>query len=565
MKYFFHFILYLNIYTISSITLVAQELQLEVTAESPEISHLIDSLQITTTHPNFASLKTEVDSLLPTFQKLGYLESRLDDLIKKNDSTYTSHFVLGNQWKYIIVSYSKNDFSKEEIRFISETATDSTFLLRIIDTEKALRHLNELTIEKGNPFAKLHLIDLQQKNNILISGRLEQNNGSTRTIDNIIIKGYEKFPISFLKHYAGIKPYTSFNRNDIINKNTLLNNLGFASSIKTPEVLFKKDSTTLYLYLEKSNNNLFDGIIGFATNEETQKLEFNGYLNLELNNNLNFGEQLRINYKADGREQLNFSANVKLPYLFKSPFGLSAALKIFKRDSTFTTTDQQIATTYQPSPKIETQLGYKTYESSNLLEEAVAGIAVEDYNSNYFLLGATYTQQQNNPLFPVKTLISVNSEIGTRNMDQNKDDQFRIKTHLHHTINLNHRNSIFIQNQSGLLSSDTYLTNELYRFGGINSIRGFSENSIDASTFTVLNTEYRYIFNNDTYLHSIIDLAYFENNVLSLKEELFSFGLGLGLQTEAGIFKFNIANGISQEQNFKFSNTKIHLSLSSRF
>ena len=134
-----------------------------------------------------------------------------------------------------------------------------------------------------------------------------------------------------------------------------------------------------------------------------------------------------------------------------------------------------------------------------------------------------------------------------------------------HIFNLNFKNSIYLGNSTSVLSSETYLTNELFRFGGINSIRGFSENSIDASLFSVLNTEYRYLLGRTTYLHSIIDLAYFENQTLNLKEELYSFGLGLGLQTEAGVFKLNIANGVSATQNFKFSNTKIHISLSSRF
>ena len=115
------------------------------------------------------------------------------------------------------------------------------------------------------------------------------------------------------------------------------------------------------------------------------------------------------------------------------------------------------------------------------------------------------------------------------------------------------------------MSSDTYLTNELYQFGGINSIRGFGENSIDASFYSVLNTEYRYQFNNNMYLHSIIDLAYFENQNIDLKEKLYSFGFGIGLKTSPGILKFSIANGITENQDFNFSNTKFHISIRSEF
>jgi len=124
---------------------------------------------------------------------------------------------------------------------------------------------------------------------------------------------------------------------------------------------------------------------------------------------------------------------------------------------------------------------------------------------------------------------------------------------------------IFIQNNTSVLLSDRFLTNELFRFGGINSIRGFNENSIDASLYTVINTEYRYRFNAGFYLHSIIDIGYFENEINQLEEELYGFGIGLGLFTKAGLLKFSFANGISENQDFKFSSTKIHLSLTSRF
>ena len=116
-----------------------------------------------------------------------------------------------------------------------------------------------------------------------------------------------------------------------------------------------------------------------------------------------------------------------------------------------------------------------------------------------------------------------------------------------------------------LAEATRYLVNELFRFGGINSIRGFNENSIDASFYSVLNSEYRYQFNQDIYIHSIIDFAYFENQITALKQKLYSFGIGIGIQTSAGIIKFSIANGNAEHQDFNFSNTKIHISISSKF
>src|SRR5690606_12228274 len=193
------------------------------------------------------------------------------------------------------------------------------------------------------------------------------------------------------------------------------------------------------------------------------------------------------------------------------------------------------------------------------------GTPIEDFKSKFLIFGGTYIKTQNRDLFPTKTTILLDAGIGTRERESLTEDQLRVETTINNIFNLNFKNSIFVQNITSVLFSDSYLVNELYRFGGINCIRGFNENSIDASLFSIINTEYRYQFNEGIYMHSIIDLGYFENETLSIKQNLYSFGIGLGLSTKAGLFKFNIANGIAENQDFNFSNTKIHISISSRF
>lgn len=134
-----------------------------------------------------------------------------------------------------------------------------------------------------------------------------------------------------------------------------------------------------------------------------------------------------------------------------------------------------------------------------------------------------------------------------------------------HIFNLNSLNSIFTESISSYLSSENVLENELIRFGGIKSIRGFDENSLTATFYTVLRTEYRYLISNNSYVHTIADLAYMQSSITNTDHQLYSFGIGLGQYTRAGILQLNIANGKTDGQNFKFSNTKIHLSLRATF
>ena len=542
----------------------AQNLHLKFKAQDPISQSTIDSLNLKTTFNNYLNLKEEADTLHHYLESIGFIENEMRSLKKKNDSTYVVFYHLGSKYKSIQLFYSEKDFSKRELLQVSKKVTDTYFILPFNAIETSIDKLNVLKTKNGNVFARIKLENITKKRNSLFA-EVKLLKGDSRNIDNIIVKGYDKISKSHIKYYAGIKKGKKFNKSKLIEKNNILNTLGFVSVTKPPEILFKKDSTIVYLYLKKEKNNLFDGILGFATDENSQKLIFNGYLNLELNNNLNFGEQFLLNYKADGNNQQKFRARLTLPYLFKTPFGIITELKIFKRDSTFSTSDQLIKVKYQISPNSKTYLGYKSYESSNLRKDNSLYIDVEDYTSNFLLTGVSYTKTQNNVLFPIKTEIYLDSEIGSKETKNTNETQVRASLMVHYIFNLNYKNSIYLKNSTQLLNSENYLTNELFRFGGINSIRGFNENSIDASFYSVLNSEYRYQFNQDIYVHSIIDFAYFENKIIALKQKLYSFGVGIGLQTGTSIIKFSIANGSAQNQNFDFSNTKIHIGISSKF
>ncbi len=538
---------------------------LTIQAEKPISKGMRDSLQLQASYSSFELVKQKTDTIFWSLLRMGYIDAELRQLKKENDSSYVADFYFGRKYSFIKIFFSDEDFSRREIQQISSKIGENYFLLPFEKIPNSMKKLTAIRNQKGNAFARLKLTEIEKDANDELTATLFVDNGNIRTVDSIAIKGYEKFPKSFLKYYAGIKKGKIFNKKKLVAQNENLNSLGFVSAIKPPEALFRKDSTIVYFYLEKQNNNQFDGILGFATNEETQKLELNGYLNLELNNNLNYGEQFLLNYKADGKEQIEFRTKATLPYLFATPFGISAELKIFKRDSSFVTSEQQLRATYQINPSSQTYIGYRGFNSSNLLDETVAGIPIEDSKSKFIISGASYVKTQNRRLFPIKTYLSLDLGVGTRESKKETESQYQTEGKLNNIFHLNQKNSIFCQITGSALFSDTYLVNELFRFGGINSIRGFDENSIDASLFSVINTEYRYQFNESVFIHSIIDLGYFENPTLDLKQKLYSFGFGLGLTTKAGLFRFIVANGSTEEQNFELSNVKIHVSVSSRF
>tara|TARA_B100000787_G_scaffold84174_1_gene62002 strand:+ start:260 stop:1849 length:1590 start_codon:yes stop_codon:yes gene_type:complete len=525
---------------------------------------LEDALAISTKHQNFKSVREEAERLSIKLETFGYLENSLESMKRISDSTAAAHFYLGKRYTQLKIDYSNTPFTEDEIALISKNTKENYFIIPIQQGREILEKLNQLQTKNGNTFGKLKLTNLTTQDTIVVA-TLKTSEKSKRTIDSIVLKGYEKFPTSFITYFAGIKKGAVFDNKQVIKKNNALNSLGFANSIKPPQALFEKEKTTLYLYLEKQNFNTFDGIIGFATNEQTQNIVFNGYIDLVLNNNLNYGEQFVLKYKADGADQESLSLKTQLPYLFKTPLGIQAELNIFRRDSTFSSASQSLNVSYQISPSSKAQIGIVAKTSNELLSENQNLENLQDFSSSFLTTGVTFIKFQQNTLFPVKTFLNLDIGIGNRKTTSKNTKQITISSVINHSVNFNQKNSIYLQNTTNLMTSDTYLTNELFRFGGINSMRGFLENNIDASMFSILNTEYRYLVNQQTYLHSIIDLGYFENEILKQKEKLYSFGFGLGMTTKAGLLKFSIANGNIDGQAFKFSNSKIHLSIASQF
>jgi hypothetical protein len=558
-------VLHLIIGTINLGFLNAQNLKLVVKGKDSIETTIIDSLSYKKSFLDYNSLKSNLENLHLKIQKSGFIESRLISTVKVNDSIYDANFSLNKKYYTVYIYYDKNLLSKEILEFISDNVTPEYFVISISKSEEVLNYLNSQIVKDGQPFASLKLTNLKKKDENNIQAELTLATGNKRNIDNIIVKGYEDFPKSYIKRYLKIKSSDVFNLEDVKEKSEALNSLPFARQRKIPEILFTKDSTALYLYLEKTKSNTFDGFLGFGTNESTNKIEFDGYLNLNLINNLNYGESFNLIYKSDENEQKTFEANLNLPYLFGSALGTELALNIFKKDSTFTTVNQSGSLFYQVNSKQKVFAGIDAIQSNNLLDNKPS-LDIQDYNSTIYNLRYQYIKRQNlNLLFPVNFIFDLKIGLGKRNFTDLVEKQTLFNLNIFKIFNLNNMNSIYLKVNTAGIYTDNYLTNELFRFGGITSIRGFEENSLIASLFGTINTEYRYQLNNSIYVHSIFDAAYFENDITKIKEKLFGFGFGFGIYTKSGLLKFNYANGKSEHQKFKISDSKIHISLSALF
>lgn len=551
------FVLFISIF-IFCWTTQAQKLHLEVIGKSDVETKTIDSIEYLKIHLNGKSITDEVDALSEKLQKSGYIETENLEQNKPNDSTFVFKFSLGKKINFIHIYIGRNSILKS----ILQNAKNDTIKMPFSETENFLNQTLTQLEKKGFALTKLKLIDIQ-RNKSKFSAELYLSVDKKRKLNDIVIKGYDKFPEGFKKSINRKYRNVVFNQDNLKKINADFNKIRFVKQIKYPEILFTTDSTKVYVYLEKAKINSFDGFIGFG-NDDKSNLIFSGYVDLNLNNILNTGEKLAVNWKSNGQDQKTFNAATEIPYIFKSPLGIKAQINIFKQDSTFQNTKTNLDLGYYFKANSRIYLGYQSTESNDIKNLNTA--ILSDFNNSYITSTYEFTDFNNeDALFPEKTTFSL--KIGTGNRvakTQNNKQSFgtlNLKKHFY----LDKRNCISLKTENFYLKSNDYVINELYRFGGINSIRGFNENSLQANVFTSIMTEYQYIISPSIYAHSILDYGYFKDQSTNNSGKIVGIGFGFGLITKNGLFNIVYANGSSQNQAIKLSNSIVQISLKTNF
>jgi hemolysin activation/secretion protein len=98
-------------------------------------------------------------------------------------------------------------------------------------------------------------------------------------------------------------------------------------------------------------------------------------------------------------------------------------------------------------------------------------------------------------------------------------------------------------------------------------MRGFDEESIYASQYGVSTVEYRYLVGRNSFLFSFVDFGWARNKAASgsVSNSFLGAGLGLALETKAGIFNISFAAGKRNDLDFNLRQSKIHFGFVSFF
>lgn len=388
--------------------------------------------------------------------------------------------------------------------------------------------------------------------------------GNQRKVDDFVIRGYEKVPKRFVKNLKKEFQGKIYGDKNLIAIHQSLKSHPFVLLEKPPQTLFTKDSTQIFLFLQKKKSNTFDGVVGFG-NDKTNKFSFNGSINVNFRNIFNSFETVNIFWQRNPDKGQVFDLKTDVPYLFNSNIGTNINVNIYRQDSTYANVKLLPALYLHLNNR--QKLGIRgTFETSVVMDSLY--VQGKDFNKKGIGVWYDFTEPSEIELFLHKSRIRAEADFITINYS--KDNITAKQTNFYflgeRNFHISGNNYLNIKAETALMSSkNEFAANELLRFGGWNSLRGFNENSLLADFYYYGTAEYRYLVGNQAFFDIFGQYGQLNNKTFVEKPKFYSFGLGFNFFLPVGLMSFQISNGNQFGNPIKFSDTKIHWGILSRF
>ncbi|EON77336.1 hypothetical protein ADIS_2204 [Lunatimonas lonarensis] len=445
--------------------------------------------------------------------------------------------------------------------------------------EKILDHSQR----SGFPFASVKLDSISQLEGKLAAA-IHYDAGPFIRFDTLKVTGDSKTRPLFLARSLRIQPGEPFSQRQVDRSLRSLRTIPYLQVVGEPSLSFQNEEATLYLPINDRRINSVDGIIGVLPNEiEGNRLLVTGQFDVLLYNVSGKGRNYQINWQRLSQFSQNLRLNASEPLVFGTGIDVNASFFLLKEDTTFLNRDFRIELGYRINPVLYMRF-FSRRQAGDLLStfhlrDATRLPPAADFRFTNYGVDLEY-KALDDAFFPKRgSRADLEIGIGNKRILQNTG----LPPELYH--NMLGRSiqyyaeagySLYqlwgpafgnlIRFRGGLMENPNLLLNDLFRVGGLKSIRGFNENHFFASRYAFMNLEPRFYFDTSSYFLIFADAAVMESGLNERQRDFpYAFGGGFSMQTRGGIFQFVYALGKSADQPLGFNYSRVHFGYTGRF
>lgn len=575
--------------------LPTSNLQLRLLPLDADSTFLQKTLKFKKQLPDSLALTQELQNILQQLHNRAYLEASVDTLVRL-DSIVVAMLHVGKPYE---LSDLQNGNVEEN--FLNQSGFRRKLFQNKPFSEAQLVHLqdNLLAVAENNgyPFAQVRLDSFEFEHE-KIRAKLYLEKNQFIIINKIKVEGDVKLSEFYLANYLGIKSGTPYDRSRILRIRQRLRELTFVNIAKDPIVNFADNQATIKLFLEKKRASRFDFLIGVLPNSaQTGKMLITGSFNGELYNQFGRGERIYAAYEALRPQTQELNLQFNYPYVLNLPFGIDTKFNLYKRDSTYLDVETDLGIQYLLEGGNYLKAFWNNRKSNLLNVDSLLNNIQQlppQLDVSYGNFGLEYAFQQLDYRYNPRRgwNLLVRGAAGVKQIRRNnrlealsnenfydslelRSTQYRAAFKLEKFLPVFSRSTIKFGTQGAYIFSKTSIyLNEQYRIGGNRLLRGFDEEFIFATNYTIGTLEYRLLMGQNSYLYLFGDYGYVEDMTVQKRDyfQPFGFGTGITFETKVGLFGVSLAfggirdaHGTRSDQPLDFGAPKVHFGYVSLF
>ncbi|MEY4287428.1 MAG: hypothetical protein RL511_1517 [Bacteroidota bacterium] len=428
------------------------------------------------------------------------------------------------------------------------------------DLQKLVQDSLALMLNNGYPFGQVELHFISDSIPFL---EFRTNPGPLVKWGTLQIKPDGIIQEKVLSNLLQIKSGYLFKEEQLLQLQTqLLGQLPF-KLLRAPEWALRDGYADVYLFLERLKMSSATGILGLQQDPLSQKAALVGELNVQLQNTWQKNEKFNLHWRSIAPQTQQLRTSLSWPYIGGTSYGMQAGGALYKRDTSFLELKGNMGISYLFPNNWKAIAQFDYWKSQTIVQ--MAGNTFSNFKTTSYGLGLERQTLDFMPNPRKGQQFKILYLVGNKKAQQELLT-WRLELTQRYFFPLAKRHVLSLAQEFDHIQAAQIYTNELYRFGGLERMRGFNEDAFFASTVLFSGLEYRFLL--DQYAHFLVftDWAWLDNKVLNHQQTtVYAVGLGLVLGSDNGQFKLSYGLGAALGQALQLNAGKLHVGYISYF
>lgn len=558
-----------------------------------QCSELIPISWTDSLHTDAESAARSVSKLISSLHTQGFLEASADSAWA-DSMAITVKLHIGPQYSWFNIALNNAPLLVRSKAAELPMKNGDKINLQVF--QKWAGEMLKMAENRGYPFARIQLDSVEISAKGQLSAQIHFDLHTLFTMDSIQIWGDTVVSRNFLYNHLGFRPGDPYSEELVAGIDRKLDQLDFLRRTDPTRVYFVYNKVLVVVRLAERKSSRFDGIIGFAPNSSNsnESLLLTGELNLDVKNIFQNGSSAALFWRSFLQNSQELRLKAATPFILKTPLGIEAALDFTRFDTLFTDLEARFGFTYRLSSG--GSIGFMVQNRSTGLI-GIDTLRIRNTRSlpagnpsQTTMYGIQVRQSRINNLITPSKGYRISGDVSVGNKQilrdlrieamqfanaggelyslydslESKVMQWSIGYHNEFYVPLRKQTVLALQVQGRHWFSERIFLNELYRFGGYNTLRGFDEVAFLANSYVIPSAELRYIFAENAWAGLFFNMAWYRREVFgSPASSDRPLGFGVNARIPAGNGLFNIAYALGTEQGnpLQFRTAKVHFGL----